>query len=30
MPWNALRYPPAIEHVDPRVRAKAIEGHRNR
>jgi len=25
MPWNELRYPPAMEHLDPLVRAKAIE-----
>jgi uncharacterized protein YdaT len=25
MPWNALRYPPAMQHLDPRVRDKAIE-----
>lgn len=25
MPWNELRYPAAMEHLDPLVRAKAIE-----
>jgi uncharacterized protein YdaT len=25
MPWNEFRYPPAMEHLDPLVRAKAIE-----
>lgn len=25
MPWNELRYPPAMGHLDPLVRAKAIE-----
>jgi uncharacterized protein YdaT len=25
MPWNELRYPPAMQHLDPPVRAKAIE-----
>ena len=25
MPWNELRYPLAMKHLDPLVRAKAIE-----
>ena len=25
MPWNELGYPSAMEHLDPLVRAKAIE-----
>lgn len=25
MPWNMDRYPPAMQHLDPAVRRKAIE-----